>query len=392
MTKYSSFYVGLDLGQMNDYTAIVILEHVEKNEKHVWNLTHVERLALGTSYQEVARHIEDLIREIKTVGPVTLIVDATGVGRPVIDSLKEGGLNPVAVTVTGGLNVSYDPSSGWRVPKRDLVSAAKVMLGKKELKIASDLPYKDTLITELQNYHVKINLASGHDTYEAWRENIHDDLVFSLCLCCYWALRKKKDSFSIDVIDASEVVTDTEEGAVHQEDYYRVGWVPALDEEFGALAVYNIEHSSVVRFERLQSGPIKEQIDKIFKTAEHYNAAVRAQAGTDEAIIRTLSHRGASVLRVDMDQEQQRQAYKNLSLLVKYKQIKLPDDPELISELEIGHSSSVVALCLVTYNIHPDIAAKRYGGFEEHEVHSWLPPSFAKDHKRYYDDDYGFEF
>ena len=81
MTKHSSFYVGLDLGQMNDFTAVVVLEHVEQKEKeHEWHLTHIERLALGTSYQDVARHIERLIREIKTVGTVTLIVDATGAG------------------------------------------------------------------------------------------------------------------------------------------------------------------------------------------------------------------------------------------------------------------------------------------------------------------------
>jgi hypothetical protein len=234
VTKHSSFYVGLDLGQMNDYTAVVVLEHVEQEEKeHAWHLTHIERLALGTSYQDVARHIERLIREIKTVGTVTLIVDATGVGKPVIDSLKEDGLKPVAVTVTGGLNVSYDPSSGWTVPKRDLVSAAKVMLGKRQLKIARELKFKDVLLSELQNYHVKINIASGHDTYEAWREGEHDDLVFALSLACWWALRKKKDSFSID---ASEVLADTAEAVVHQEDSYRIGWVPARDEDYGTLA------------------------------------------------------------------------------------------------------------------------------------------------------------
>ncbi|MGA3360063.1 MAG: hypothetical protein ABSC87_07635 [Halobacteriota archaeon] len=316
-------------------------------------------------------------------------MDATGVGRPVIDLLKEEGLKLVPVTVTGGLNTSYSDSE-WHVPKRDIISSAKVMFGKKELRIAPDIPFKDTLVTELQNYKVEIS-DTGHDLYAAWRESDHDDLVFSVSLACWYALRKKKDTLSID---ASEVMTNTSEGATHLEDYYRIGWVPARDEEFGALAVYNINHSSVVRFEHLQSESIEEQIDKVFKTAKHYDAVVRAQAGTDGAILKTLSRRGASVARVDLAQKKGEQAYENLSLLVSYGQIKLPSDPELISELEIGHSSSVVALCLVTHDVHPKIAAKKYnfGGYDEREVHSWLPPPCAQEYKRYFDDDYGFVF
>ncbi|MGA7075850.1 MAG: hypothetical protein WBZ42_04805 [Halobacteriota archaeon] len=383
--------MGLDLGQVRDYTALAILGHVEfwkkttetnerehlEKREHEWHLGHVDRLPLGTSYQDVAKHIKSIIRQFEHEGRgITLIVDATGVGRPVIDSLKEEGLKPVPVTITPGLNVSYSDGE-WHVPKRDLISAAIVMLGKKELRIAPGIKYKDTLIRELQNFQVEINVATGHDSYAAWREGEHDDLVLSLALACWWALRKKGNTLSMD---ASEAMTNTAEGATHPEDDYRIGWVPARDEEYGALAVYNVNHSSVVHFERIKSESIKQQIDHVFKTAQRYDAVVWAQAGTDEAILKTLVRRGAPVKRVDMTEQDWTSAYENLSLLASYEQIKLPNDPELLSELEVGESSSIWALCLVTYDIHPEIAAATHRlddeddaiDYEGEGVHSWL--------------------
>jgi hypothetical protein len=44
-----------------------------------------------------------------------LLVDATGVGRAVLDQMREVVLNPVAVTITGGRHTSYDGLM-WRVP------------------------------------------------------------------------------------------------------------------------------------------------------------------------------------------------------------------------------------------------------------------------------------
>jgi hypothetical protein len=42
------------------------------------------------------------------------------------------------------------------------------------------------LATELLNFKVKVNIASGHDSYEVWRESIHDDLVLSVAMACWW--------------------------------------------------------------------------------------------------------------------------------------------------------------------------------------------------------------
>jgi hypothetical protein len=371
-------YVGLDLGQSQDYTAIVVLQHVrsEKDDSTIedeYHVRHAERLQLGTSYVDVIRHVSKLLETVKSIGNATLIMDATGVGAPIVDMFRAAGLKPVAVQVHGGLKTSFDKGS-WHLPKRDLVSSAKRLLGEKTLKIADGLQYGDTLITELQNFSVNINIATGHDSYEAWREGVHDDLVFALSLTCWWAIRKKNDTLSID---ASEVLTDTAEGAIRPWEGYYIGWVPARDEEYGALVIYNIKHSSVVSLERTKNEPMQQQIEKVFKTAERYDSMVVAQAGTDESILNALEYRGANVERVDFDQQKLTLAYEYLSLLVNYKQIKLPNDPELLAELEIEQNSVVVALCLVTHDVYPDIGAKTHNYDEE------------EDYKDYYRDDYG---
>jgi hypothetical protein len=77
-----------------------------------------------------------------------LVIDGTGLGRPVLDLLRSSGLDPVAVTITGGRNVT----GGRRrlgVPKRDLINAVLLSLEAGKLKIAADIKHADHLRAEL---------------------------------------------------------------------------------------------------------------------------------------------------------------------------------------------------------------------------------------------------
>ena len=46
------------------------------------------------------------------------------------------------------------------------------------------------------NLKVKINIATGHHSYEAWREGDHDDLVLAVAMACWCGERymRKCDS------------------------------------------------------------------------------------------------------------------------------------------------------------------------------------------------------
>jgi hypothetical protein len=117
-----------------------------------------------------------------------LIVDHTGVGRGVVHLLRERGLWFKAVTITGGDVAQHTGSS---VPKRDLVAALVVPFQTGALKVAEGLELWPTLRKELLTFKRKINIRTGHDSYEHWRESDHDDLVLATALACWWATKRR---------------------------------------------------------------------------------------------------------------------------------------------------------------------------------------------------------
>ena len=179
------YYIGVDLGQLQDFTAISVLERHAKQ----LHLRHIERLPLGTSYPAVVDTIKKLTDtpQLKQAQRLSLVVDSTGCGLPVLDYLTRAGLrcSVTGISIHGGNTVSQE-GNRWLVPKRDLIGGLQVALQNGDLKVAAGLPHGDILITELSNYTMKINL-NGNTQFEAWRESIHDDLVLSVALPVWYA-------------------------------------------------------------------------------------------------------------------------------------------------------------------------------------------------------------
>jgi len=184
------YLLGLDLGQASDYSALAIARRREERGVASYDLPWLERYPLGTSYPAivaaVVARVAQLARQEPTV-PRVLVVDATGVGRPVVDLLVRArrAARLVAVTITGGDQATHD-GPHWRVPKRELVSTAQVFLQSKRLHVASALPEAATLTRELLAFQVKINAQTANDSYGSWREGSHDDLVLAVALAL-WA-------------------------------------------------------------------------------------------------------------------------------------------------------------------------------------------------------------
>lgn len=181
-------YLGLDLGQASDYTALTAVERVQKTEIEI-HTRHAERFELGLPYPKVIDKLEERINAINVTDGYMVIADATGVGRPVIDLMRQRSIKTVPVTITGGDKQTFDPEiGGWRVPKRELAMTMQVLLQNGQLKFAQGLMHAQTLIDELLNFRVKIN-SKANDQYEAWREGDHDDLVLSLAMAVWYAFR-----------------------------------------------------------------------------------------------------------------------------------------------------------------------------------------------------------
>ena len=189
------YTIGLDLGKTRDHTALCILERCGEGDEAEFHARHLQRFPLGTAYPVIVVAVAKMIeREPLLNTRPRLAIDETGVGAPVADLFRQAKL-PVElhlVHITSGSTESYDNDTGVRyVPKRNLVSVVQVALQTDKLKIASSLPEAATLVRELQGFEVKIT-ESANDTYGAWREGSHDDLVLAVALALHTAKRRGK--------------------------------------------------------------------------------------------------------------------------------------------------------------------------------------------------------
>ena len=187
----NALFISVDLAQINDYTAITIIESVGYEPMQEYHLRHIERPERGTTYPKIVDRLRQLYHSKQLAAmQKTVVLDITGVGLPVWDLMQlnndfRGRIK--GIMITGGNTVTEDRDI-FHVPKRDLISALQVAFQNSQLKIARGLPDADTLVKELTNFKVKINV-NGHDQYEAWREGIHDDIVLSAAMGVWLAAR-----------------------------------------------------------------------------------------------------------------------------------------------------------------------------------------------------------
>ena len=207
--------VGVDFGQKSDPSAIVVTQIVRrtiawpdpaKEAIAYWTMTEertetrfigrrIERLPLGTPYPRVAKRVADIVQGIHHLRPrnlapssgPTIIADATGLGTPVIDVLKEElAVRRLACKVTGATftygqrltgNVGDDQLT---VGKGFLVSRLQSLLQTDRI----DLPRTAEAIAlkeELLTYDIKID-PDGDAKFGALRTGQHDDLATALGL------------------------------------------------------------------------------------------------------------------------------------------------------------------------------------------------------------------
>ncbi len=183
--------LGLDLGQTQDYAALAGGEMALDGEGHARIVIRgAKRFPLGTHYPEIVRQVSEQLKRPELAG-AALVIDALAVGAAVVDMFVEAGLSPVCVKVHGGSEQSCVEEEGrqvWRIPKRNLVSAIVAPLQQGRLTIEARIPDAETVKRELLAYRLKVS-AAGHDSYEAWRESDHDDLVFAIGLVVWYLAR-----------------------------------------------------------------------------------------------------------------------------------------------------------------------------------------------------------
>lgn len=198
----SSFFIGCDLGQSQDYSALTIAEKVtaRHSQQEVWDyagtppalpppryaVRYLRRWPLQTSYPQIVRDVKTLLERPELQKNSTLAIDATGCGAPVLDMFKEAHLpcSLYGVFITGGNSVSRE-GIVLRVPKRDLVGVVNVLLQSRTLDIVPTLSDASLLTAELTNFKMKIDPITAHDSYGEWRTGQHDDMVLATAVALW---------------------------------------------------------------------------------------------------------------------------------------------------------------------------------------------------------------
>jgi hypothetical protein len=191
--------VGCDLGSVNDSTAISVVSverGYELTNLYRWDgmfaglkkksndlhfvVKHLHRPRLGTSYPAIIDEVKSILSQLPWLGrkPV-LVVDATGLGTPVVHQMRKQGLNPIGLTITSG-NTATMTGMNWNVTKSLLVGELRLAMHRKRLQVAQGFQARDRLEIELGAFQAKIG-DSGRATFQASGTE-HDDTVLSLSM------------------------------------------------------------------------------------------------------------------------------------------------------------------------------------------------------------------
>ena len=190
-------FLGLDLGQRQDYSALAVVDFAETvtarrdpvtyalRREYSLILRSLERYPLDTDYTELAAHVRRHAIAPPPFAPAcqpkaALAIDAGGPGGPVVNMFRHAGLpcDLLPVMITGGATGSDLPQGGYSVPRRELAGLLRVALESRMLRIPGDLPLCAALLDEIRNF----SPAGG--------QSQHDDMAVAVALALWVAHRR----------------------------------------------------------------------------------------------------------------------------------------------------------------------------------------------------------
>lgn len=214
--------MGCDIGQKRDPTAICVAELAWRDgttagrDDH-YVVRYLDRLPLGTPYPDVVAevvrirdgimaHLSQPEPDVAVVGAghpqgyatlngargtaiihpkppstpiITLYVDGTGVGQPVVDLLEAAGAYPIACYFTAGERRTKQGRE-VRLGKAWMVSRLQALAQTGRIHLPKTREAEATR-AELLEYEIRVS-QDGADTYGAFKTGRHDDLVTALGL------------------------------------------------------------------------------------------------------------------------------------------------------------------------------------------------------------------
>jgi phage terminase large subunit-like protein len=156
------YFAGLDLGKLQDHSALVIIQRTQEHLK----LVYLHQFPLQMPYSEV---INTLMKADEKFQFKKLLADQTGIGEPVLENMQDQGL-----TSAEGIMLTQDS-------KTELLTHLKLAMEQNGLAI----PYNKNLCQQINDQQYSYS-KNGKLTF-SHPPNTHDDMLWALALAVYAA-------------------------------------------------------------------------------------------------------------------------------------------------------------------------------------------------------------
>jgi hypothetical protein len=183
-------FVGIDLGEAGNHTAIAAAERVrlevpKVRQKFRYVVRFLEEYELGIHYPEQIDRLKETLSH-KAFESAAVGADYTGVGRPVIQMMRKQKVHPglVPILITSGHAATFDKESqGYHVPKRDLVGTLQILLQAELIAWHQKLAAARKLEKQLASFKVRVT-KSKNETFGAEGRD-QDDIVLAVSLAVW---------------------------------------------------------------------------------------------------------------------------------------------------------------------------------------------------------------
>ncbi len=176
--------MGISIGQKRSPSAICVVERERRDKRFTYLVRHLERLPPQTPFPEIAQRAGELAKSIRrqTRSRPTLSVNATGLGKPVIDLFKQAAplIPVVTVFLTHGDRRTEESHRQVTLGKALLVSQLQALLQARRL-LLPESPEAEELARDLQEYEIQV-APDANERYGAFSIGPRDDQVTALGL------------------------------------------------------------------------------------------------------------------------------------------------------------------------------------------------------------------
>ena len=183
--------VSLSLGTVAEPSALAVVKPRPERETH-FDVVWLERFPAGRPIPAMVNRVMEIVEDTRKVRDYTLLLDITSIGRAPLRVFEVRGIFACAIDLTNAESESYT-NGVQRVPLRDVIGAAQVVLQTARLKVASGLDLAETLVADLIGFDPK-PVARDMDL----RGGRNADLVLALAVAVWWGDRFQWDDEMLD--------------------------------------------------------------------------------------------------------------------------------------------------------------------------------------------------